>query len=212
MSDMVPGKRRYGVPEYRDKISACLETAYAENNLELAEYEKRLDLANSAESIEELDALVHDFPENRRPGALAPAEISDEESSDAKIVILGDQHLTAEDFCGKEIKTISIIGDVNIDIRRFRNSPEPVRIKIYSLIGDTRVIIPRGMKVKNRVKNLLGDYELVRNRPGDQPPEQQEDQGFCILEGFNLLGDISIQEEGSRKKGFLRNFFKGWND
>lgn len=222
MSENMPEKRKYGVPEFRDKIIRRLETAYAENKLELEEYEKRLDLANRAEFIEDLEVLVRDFPEHQRPNISGISGIDElgeprddipEGDADTKIALLGDQHLTAEDFYRKEIRSVSIIGDVNIDIRRFRNSEEPVRIKVYSLIGDTRIIIPRGMKVRNRLFSLLGDYELLRNeRENDREEIIPEAPGTCVLEGFSLLGDISIQEEGSRKKGFLRNFFKRWRD
>ena len=217
MSDNVPEKRKYGVPEFRDKILRRLETAYADNKLELDEYERRLDLAYKAEFIEDLEYLVHDFPGHRQ---LASRDIHNEvdtdisgSEDDTKITLIGDQHLTAEDFSGKRVQSLSILGDVNIDIRRFRGSEEPIRIKLASFIGDTRVIIPRGMKVINRVKGVLGDYELLRNEEQiDLEEALEESCGTCILEGFSLLGDISIREEGSKKKGFLRQFFKGWSN
>lgn len=216
MSDNMPEKRKYGVPDYRDRIIRRLETAYADNKLELDEYEKRLELAYRAEYIEDLEKIVHDFPSlqqsaSREINTDLDKDISEGED-DTKITIIGDQHLTAEDFINKKVQSLSILGDVNIDIRRFRNYEEPIRIKILSVIGDTRIIIPRGMKVRNRLKSLLGDYEIVRNdEESFQDENLEECRGTCILEGFSLLGDISIQEEGSKKKGFLQQFFKGWN-
>ncbi len=221
MSNNLPDKRKYGVPEFRDTILRRLETAYADNKLELDEYEKRLELAYKAEFIEDLEYLVHDFPSHRQ---LASRDInsdigsdietdSSEAHDDTKITLIGDRHLTAEDFSGKRIQTLSILGDVNIDIRRFRHCEEPIRIKLYSFIGDTRVIIPRGMNVINRLKGFLGDYELIRNEEQIQQEGGFEDlPGTCILEGFSLLGDVSIREEGTKKKGFLRQFFKGSNN
>ncbi len=213
MSDNIPEKRKYGVPEFRDNIIRRLETAYADNKLELEEYEKRLELAYRAEYMEDLEVLVHDFP------ALQHAVDRDIENGNSgaddfeKVALIGDQHLSPEDFYNGRIQTLSILGDVNIDIRRFRNCEDPVHIRIRSFIGDTRIIIPRGMKVKNRLKSFLGDYELVRNDEQSAREEGlEESKGTCILEGFSLLGDISIREEGSRKKGFLQQFFKGWNN
>lgn len=216
MADNFPEKRKYGVPDYRDQIIRRLETAYAENKLELEEYERRLDLAWKAEFIEDLETLVHDFPGLQQSASRDITNDFDKEivgaDDETKITLLGDQHLTAEDFSNKRIQSFSVVGDVNIDIRRFRNCEEPIRIKISSLIGDTRIIIPRGMNVKNRLKSLLGDYELVRaDEESLQSERFEESRGTCILEGFSLLGDISIREEGSKKKGFLKQFFKGWN-
>ncbi|MFO7729663.1 MAG: LiaF-related protein [Spirochaetia bacterium] len=208
--DNIPEKRKYGVPEYRDKIVRRLETAYADNKLELEEYEKRLDQAYRADFIEDLEMIVHDFPGGQQPVNRDIDQSYSEGDDDTKVTLIGDQHLTEEDFTNKKVQSLSILGDVNIDIRRFRNYEEPIRIKIFSVIGDTRIIIPRGMKVKNRFKSLLGDYELLRNNEESFQQESFEEcRGTCILEGFSLLGDISIQEEGSKKKGFLQKFFKG---
>ena len=214
MSDNMPEKRKYGVPDYRDKIIRHLETAYADNKLELDEYEKRLELAYKAEFMEDLEALVHDFPTLQADAGREMENNTDTDISEAddetNITLIGDQHLTAEDFSNRKIRSVSILGDVNIDVRSFRNSEGPVRINIYSFIGDTRIIIPRGMKVKNRFRSLLGDYELVRNEEQNlQEKGSEEFKGTCILEGFSLLGDVSIREEGTRKKGFLQQFFKG---
>jgi len=213
VSDNIPEKRKYGVPEFRDKIIRRLETAYADNKLELDEYERRLELAYRAEYMEDLEVLVHDFPALQQPMDREIDQGFSAADDTVKVALIGDQHLSPEDFYKGRIQTLSILGDVNIDIRRFRNSRDPIRIKIHSFIGDTRIIIPRGMKVKNRLKSLLGDYELVRN--DEQSPQEEgleESKDACILEGFSLLGDISIREEGSRKKGFLQQFFKGWNN
>jgi len=214
VSDNLPEKRKYGVPDYRDQIIRRLETAYAGNKLELEEYERRLELACKAEFIEDLEILVHDFPGQQqsvdRDIHTGIDKDFSESADNTKITLIGDQHLTAEDFSNKSIQSLSILGDVNIDIRRFRNCEEPIRIKIFSLIGDTRIIIPRGMKVKNRFKSLLGDYELVRSdEQRGQEESFEESTGICILEGVSILGDISIREEGSKKKGFLQKFFKG---
>lgn len=213
MSDNILEKRKYGVPNYRAKIIRRLETAYADNKLELDEYEKRLELAYKAEFMEDLEVLVHDFPdpqpdESREIDRETDLDIS-KTDDDTNITLMGDQNLSAEDFSNRKIQSISILGDINIDVRNFRNSEKPIHIKIYSCLGDTRIIIPRGMKVKNRLKSLLGDYELVRNKDQNFPKESPaESKGICILEGFSLLGDISIREEGSREKGFLQQFFK----
>lgn len=213
MSDIIPEKRKYGVPEFRDKIIRRLETAYADNKLELEEYERRLELAYKAEFMEDLEVLVHDFPTLQQTMDRGIDQDISEADDIAKVALIGDQHLGPENFYKGRIQTLSILGDINIDIRRFRNCQDPIRIKIHSFIGDIRIIIPRGMKVKNRLKSFLGDYKLVRNEEQSaQEKAFEESKGACILEGFSLLGDISIREEGSRKKGFLQQFFKGWND
>lgn len=213
MSDNIPEKRKYGVPEFRDRIVRRLETAYADNKLELEEYERRLELAYRAEFMEDLEALVHDFPALQQSMDRDMDNGITEADDTAKVALIGDQHLGPEDFYKGRIQTLSILGDVNIDIRRFKTCEDPIHIKIHSFIGDTRIIIPRGMIVKNRLKSFLGDYKLVRNDEQSLQEEGlEESKGVCILEGFSLLGDISIREEGSRKKGFLQQFFKGWND
>ena len=96
---------------------------------------------------------------------------------------------------------------MTVHLERIRPPREPVVLTVFSLLGDTTVIVPRGMRVRNKVVSLLGDNEY-RESEEPEAPGAPASQGAVILRGFSLLGDIVIQEEGYQKPGFFRSLLK----
>jgi hypothetical protein len=201
-------KRRYGLAERRKEVCDLLAQAFAGDQIELEDYERRLDLVNSADSIEEVDSVIHDFPATVRapavPEAEPPATVPEVET---KLAIVGDQHIDHHNFEAGSVRSIALVGDVTVHLERIPPRREPVVLTVFSLIGDTTVIVPRGMRVRNKVVSLLGDNEYHENTEPDVP-EVPGSHGTCILKGFSLLGDIVIQEEGYQKPGFFRSLLK----
>lgn len=201
-------KRRYGLAERRKEISDVLAQAFAAGRIELEDYERRLDLANSADCIEDLEKVIHDFPADVRasdpPEAEPPATVPE---VDTKLAIVGDQHIDHHSFETGAVRSIALVGDVTVHLERIPPRRDPVVLTVFSLIGDTTIIVPRGMRVRNKVVSLLGDNEY-RESVDPEDPGAPGAQGTCILRGFSLLGDIVIQEEGYQKPGFFRSLLK----
>ncbi len=198
--------QRYGLPGRRDAVIELLVQAYAEGQIDLEDYESRVELANRAETVEELEKVIHDFPDYRRAIGREP-EISSSEylpaadaHTETKIAVIGDHTLSHEDFAGQRVRTVALIGDVKVHLESAPPSSPPFTIAVYSVIGDTTIVIPRGMRVKNRMINVLGDVEVRRN----EDSRVDGTRGLCVLEGFAVIGDVTIVEEGYRKKGFFR--------
>lgn len=192
-------KRRYGLTERRREVCDLLAQAFAADRIELEDYERRLDLANSADCIEDLERVIHDFPADVRG--------SDRPEADTKPAIVGDQHVDHHSYEPGAIRSIALVGDVTVYLEPPPPGSDPVVLTVFSLIGDTTVIVPRGMSVRNKVVSLLGDTEY---RKSEEPEvaETPGSQGTCILRGFSLLGDIVIQDEGYEKRGFFRSLLK----
>lgn len=201
-------KRRYGLAERRKEICDVLAEAFAADRIELEDYERRLDLANNADCIDDLEKVIHDFPEgvraSDRPDAEPPAAVAEVET---KIAIVGDQHVDHHSFEAGEVRSIALVGDVTVHLERIPPRSDPVVLTVFSLIGDTTIIVPRGMRVRNKVVSVLGDTEY-RESAESEATAPSGSHGTCILRGFSLLGDIVIQEEGYKKPGFFRSLLK----
>jgi hypothetical protein len=201
-----PDKRRYGLPRRRNEICDLLARAYTDNQIELEDYEHRLELANRAECLEDLERVIHDFPDFRDATAPAvPAEMTPvarpPDPTETRVAIIGDQRLDHHDFLNGNVRTVSLIGDVKVHLEKMPRLAEPVVLTVFNLIGDTTLFIPQGMGVKNEVINILGDTEVLRHDESDV----NGSGGLCIIRGFSLIGDITVKEEGYRKKKFFRS-------
>ncbi len=202
-----PDKHRYGLSRRRDEICELLAQAYTDNQIELEDYERRLELANRADCLEDLERVIHDFPDARdatQPAVSAgmtPVDNPFDGTPETRVAIIGDQRLDHHDFVNGHVRTLSLIGDVKVHLEKLPRRGEPVVLTVFNLIGDTTLTVPVGMRVKNEVVNILGDTRVLRH----DESETHETGNLCIIKGFSLIGDITVKEEGYRKKGFFRS-------
>lgn len=169
------GGRAYGVPARRESIIALLTEAYARNDLEQSVFERRVAKAQEATTLEELEALVADFPPEARGGApgvpaagvargeLDPRELErlvtqvDGEAAPTRFSLLGDQHLSINPSDRRVIRAVSVVGDVHLDLRALAGETGVFLLKIAALVGDTRITVPAGTRVESRALTLVGD-------------------------------------------------------
>jgi hypothetical protein len=207
-----PG-RAFGAPARRQAVLELLKEAYAHDQLDAEEYERRAELAVAARTIEELDRIVADFPADIRPAAAAlpasEAEIDrlDGLSAPTEVTVFGDQRIVAVRGEPPLQRSVSLLGDVVLDLRPLSGQGGVYLIKIVSGIGDTKIIVPPGTVVESRHLSVLGDKakrrsfgflkRLGRNLgllPADDRPASPPGPRV-IVTGFKFLGDTVIVEE-----------------
>lgn len=182
--------RAFGVPARRQQIVTLLSEAYARNDLEQEELERRLELAQKARTIEELDALIADFPVEIQGGyagggrvaAPSPAPgpgtvVSAEElqrqlaslealSPPTRFSLLGDQNVELQPSEPRVLQTVSIIGDTRVDFRPLSGASGVFLLKVAALMGDTRISVPRDTRVESRLFTLIGSQKRTRRKEG----------------------------------------------
>jgi hypothetical protein len=218
-------------------VVQLLTEAYARDDLEQAEFEHRLERAEQARTIEELDALIADFPEEMRrslesaspeayssagspavTGGTAPVDREELErevtrldglAAPTRFNILGDQQIDIGPADPRVVRSLSLIGDCNVDLRDLSGTPGVFLLKVVAVIGDTRIIVPRGTQVEMRVFGLIGDQKHARRGSGlmkrlarklglaDELDEQLAGPAgpTVVVTGLKLIGDTVIVEE-----------------
>jgi len=171
--------RSYGVPARRARIIELLTEAYARDDLEQHEFERRIEQADQAHTIEELDALVADFPAQmvRAIDAKAPAESAERLAGNAleqevarldglpaptTFNLIGDRHVVVRPSDPRVVRSVSVIGDCSVDLRALAGASGVVLVKVAALIGDTKIIVSRGTQADIRLVGLIGDQKRVR--------------------------------------------------
>lgn len=199
-----PGGTRYGVPARRKEITGRLSEAYSRDMLEQREFETRLERAEAAQTIEELDALVADFG----PGAPeVPAA-----GGGRHLSILGDQTHVLVPGAEESFRGLALLGNFTVDLRAFRGSGKTLTVRLSGFLGDAKVLVPPGTRVIRRSTLFLGDYRVQRARePGgikkfltqvfgrsDPPPGSpfppDGTPPTVVLTGIRLLGDVVVEE------------------
>ena len=182
---LVPtGGSAFGVPARRERIIAILAEAYASNELEQREYEDRVGRAEQAQTLEQLNALIADFPAEAiarygLPGApeaqraaLAPTEIEravaqlDGQPAPTRTSIFGDQRVTLYPEDRRVLRTVVGFGDTHLDLRPLSGQGGVFLLKVATFVGDTRITVPPGTRVDVRATVLIGDQTKKSGRLG----------------------------------------------
>ena len=180
----------YGVPKLRRQVLQRLADAFAGDDLELAEYERRVRAAELATSIGELEAVVADFPRaaGREPlratGAVAAAG--------AAVTVMGNREMEIRDAGDVPSFVINVMGDTSIDLKSA--PPGIYELRICCVMGDIQVAVPAGSQVNRTVWSLMSD---VKTRPSKakRPPGARFNSHQVNLSGFSLMGAVIIREE-----------------
>jgi hypothetical protein len=209
--DMTPD--RYGLPKVRRAALDRLARAYAEDDLELEDYEDRTEALEAAGSLQDVARVMADIPDfdpetftgggaqflpprpafTGRESHVGPAGGPGRQGDAAPataIQIIGDRKVSLADFRNGEIRIFTLLGDTKVDLSDLR-SGETAYVRDFGLLGDFTLRVPTGTQVIRRRIVLLGDEKRVSPAmpaaasPPPVPPR-------VVIEGFRLLGDTKI--------------------
>lgn len=114
------------------------------------------------------------------------------EKSNPFVALIGDVTRTGRWPAARRTTTLSLIGDVRVDLREVLQPGETLEIESWSLIGDVRVMVPPGTEVAVEGGALMGD---VKTRT-DVDPATPRTGARLILKCYLLIGDILVREAG----------------
>ncbi len=199
---------RYGVPAFREQISARLSEAYGQNMLDQREFERRLEQAQAAETIEELKAVVADFG-SHVPGAKGQFVVTGQRHTQ----VMSSHNYVLDPEREDSYRGLNVMGETVLDLRGFRGSGTTLVITLSGCMAEYRVKVPRGTRVVRESRLLMGELQIrsaaqpgvltslwkkfVGNSdpgpsstfPYDGPPPT------IILRGTLVMGTIVIKEE-----------------
>ena len=194
----------YGVPKLRRQILQRLADAFADDNLELAEYERRVRGAEHATTIAQLEALVADFPNGSRPPPSEPpgAPIA---GRGAAVTVMGERDLAVQAVQDLPRQVINVMGATRIDLSGA--PPGVYELRVYNVMGELQVAVPYGTQVNRTLWSLLSDVSVrpwkvkrtMRSRFSSrgsgavQPVRQGAHR--VTLAGVSLMGEVTIREE-----------------
>lgn len=195
-------------PGERDREEAIirLSDAFADDRIQMEEFERRLELAHRAETSAELAALLADLPRpaeavTRRPEptplarpapSRPPAPTRVPERS-LVAGILGGGNRTGGWIPARTTIAIGVMGGVSLD---FRESPLPTGVtdvECYALMGGIEIIAPPGVHIDCTGVGFLGGFDYKqREAPTDPDAPVLRISGFAVMGGV----DVSVREPG----------------
>ena len=194
---LMPAERlaRHQARETRERVIARLSDGFAQDLLDVDEFERRITIAHTSEDPEAIRALVSDLPDATPVStavtapsaglALAPAT-TDEQRLYA---IMGGLDRRGAWTLPRKLKLTTMMGGAFLDLREARFPPGPVDIEIFALMGGTQIIVPPGLAVQTDGSAFMGGFQQVNRAPAHPDP----DAPLLRVRGFAIMGGVDVQ-------------------
>jgi hypothetical protein len=191
------GKPRDPVEASREHGLQTITKAFASDLISMEEYERRAGSLQKARSPEEVDLVIADLPaaapQGRSPApaprsAVAPRVDESLSGSQTLACVMGERHLQGDWLNGDRVESFTLMGSTKIDLREVALPGERLKIEAFVLMGETRVIVPRGMAVRLNVFPFMG--EAVAKRDVNQRVTPGEP--YVLIEGFVMMGSLVV--------------------
>ncbi|HET6150336.1 MAG TPA: DUF1707 domain-containing protein [Polyangia bacterium] len=181
----------------RDRVIAALSEHFAHDALDVDEFERRITVAHTSESAEEIDALLADLP------ALAPNPAAVIPAAKAALAVMPAERVRAEqtmlaimggvDRRGswslpRRLRLVTIMGGAMLDLREAQFPPGPVDIEIFSFMGGAQIIVPPGLAIETHGSAIMGGFQEVNRAPihPDAAAPLLRVHGFVVMGGVDI--------------------------
>jgi len=185
-----------------------LAAAYAEDELDLDELERRVDSAERASTSEALVPLVADLPAVQAPTPASTALVHAGEVPEQRslVTVFGSVKRDRAWTVPRRLKVVSIFGGTDLDFRKARLGPGTTEVRVVSVMSGVRLLVPAGLPVEVEGVGILGafDERVADPEGGDEPPSRLRVSGLALLSGVEvedrLPGETSRQARRRRKR------------
>jgi DUF1707 SHOCT-like domain/Cell wall-active antibiotics response LiaF, C-terminal len=202
---LTPAERlaRQQARQVRERVIARLSEGFAQDLLDVDEFERRVSAAHTNEAPDAIEALVADLPPaddaHAVPaGAVATtALVKGRPDGEALAVadqvrlfaIMGGVDRRGDWTVPRKLKLTTVMGGAFLDLREARFPPGPVDIEIFAFMGGTQIIVPPGLAVQTDGSALMGGFQQV-NRASSHP---DPDAPLLRVHGFAIMGGVDVQ-------------------
>ena len=186
----------YGLPKKREEVIEELKLAYSNQNLDDQEYERRLNEASAAKSIEDLKLVIFDFPaeikfrvfpkDNTLP-LNQTSNFNMPALSKPKIqVVMGNESRVMPEFSNSISKISAILSSQKLDFRLSQIPHTPINIHIESILSNTLIDLRNenldGKQINIHVTGALGDIKIMLPRGASINRSIQMIAGECKIQ------------------------------
>ena len=174
--------------ERKEQAIEVLTRCYADEYLDTEEFEERVHKVNIAPSIRCLERELEDLPAQYHLPAVSGQRLPVGEGIPQSVTnVMGDRHCGSELIESAQVNSFNLMGDTVFDLRELPIPPGEMRLNITCILGDVKILLPKGVSLDNQINTLLADFK-VKGSAGDHNNERT-----LSVSGFALLSDIKVR-------------------
>jgi len=173
---------------------------FANDSIPMEEFERRVEVAHRAGSVEELKGLLRDLPggnlparaENQavpatRPRAKVTAAAHVKEQAFV-VAIMGGAARKGRWSPARRNFAFTLMGGAELDFREAILPPGVTDVQIVTIMGGVEILVPPGINVESHGIGIMGGFEDVSGSGAYDP-----DAPTLRIAGLALMGGVDIQ-------------------
>ena len=185
--------------EVRERVIAKLSSEFAQDTMDVEEFERRLTIAHTAGSPEEIEALIADLPpddEQALAAARPPTAVS---TALARVPASNEQRTMYAIMSGidrrgpwtlpSRLRVVAMMGGAQLDLRDARFPEGPVDLEIKAFMGGVQIIVPPGLAVQMNGSAFMGGFSEINRAPELPDP----DAPLLRIHGLVVMGGVDVQ-------------------
>jgi hypothetical protein len=193
---------RASIVQVREFVVDQLKLNFAHDNIEVSDFESRLEKAHQGTTKQMLLELVSDLPRLKDDskkdlapyeGAIAINTGAVRESANM-VAVLGGNTRKGVWKPARSTKAITFLGGTELDYTQAAMPPGITDLDVVCLLGGAEITVPPGMNVDVDLVPILGGVENNVDSPEDP------DAPTLRIRGFIALGGLEINTGKPKKK------------
>jgi hypothetical protein len=176
----------------REEIIARLSDAFARDELDVDEFERRVDLAHRADAVAALDALVADL--SASDGAPASSTALARVSTDAPahrrmLAIMGSAERRGRWTVPRSFRVVQVMGSVVLDFREAELAAGVTDLHLTCVLSSCELIVPPWLAVEMDGAAILSAFEHLERAPSNPDPAAP----LLRVRGTCVMGSVEIE-------------------
>jgi hypothetical protein len=181
------------VHDARERAIATLSEGFANDALDVDEFERRVTLAHTSASPEEIAALTSDLPASttalaKATVALAPTSGDEGVAPETVYAIFGGVDRRGTWNVPRRWRVVAAFGGAQLDLREARFPTGVIDLEVKAVFGGVQIIVPPGLAVEVHGTAIMGGFQNVNRAPAQPDPEAP----LLRIHGLALMGGVDI--------------------
>lgn len=176
---------------HRDRTIATLCDHFSHDRLTVEEFEQRLDVANRAVKVPQLDALLADLPVIQAGPAAQPQRMPAAHVREQQILaaVMGGVERRGQWSPAQRTFVIAAMGGAVLDFREVVLPPGETVVTVFAMMGGAEIIVPPELIVDIGGVAIMGGF----SHQIDRAPPRPANATVLRVDGVALMGGVDVK-------------------
>ena len=179
------------VQERREKAIETISRHYTSGQIDIDEFETRLDRLYRAGSVEEILEVQADLPSLASPADhREPGDAAGRRDSQLVLAVLGGTERKGTWTPARRINAFALMGGLGLDFRQAVFAPGVTELTVIAMMGGVEILVPPGLRVECEGFGLLGGFEGLSQGDAAAYPGEPT----LRIRGIAIMGGVEVTE------------------